>query len=353
MPFGGEHGPIYDSGDMVAGLDAFHDRADVDGIREQVLRRRQQGELVGLGTAFAMEHSGNGKHESVVATLDHDGVVTLGTGAAEVGQGVIDTVLRVAADRVGIATSALRVVAGDSRGHREGRGTFGSRTTIFVGSAVADAGGRLRSEAIRRAADKLGVPTAQIVVGPQTLRGGTGEVAWKDLAPIHVEGVHEMADATWGFGAYLAVVAVDPVSAVPAVERLSVAYDCGVAIDPDNVHRQLVGGAVHGLGGALHEELAYAPDGQPLATTLMDYAIPTSAEVPDVEAFVLELEPASGNPLGVKGAGEAGVIGGRCRRRQRGRRCTRPPGRHLVPARAPPEVFRAFDTTALDRQEIP
>ena len=100
---------------------------------------------------------------------------------------------------------------------------------------------------------------------------------------------------------------IDPDTGEPRVERLIVGYDCGRAIDAVGVEGQLIGAAVMGIGGTLYEELRYDDQGQPQTTTFMDYLVPTLAEVPAVEAVVFEY-PATGNPLGAKGAGEAGVI---------------------------------------------
>jgi carbon-monoxide dehydrogenase large subunit len=113
-------------------------------------------------------------------------------------------------------------------------------------------------------------------------------------------------------GAALAVAHVDGETGCATVPRCVVACDVGRAINPQIIEGQIAGAATQGVGGALLEELAYSDEGQPLATSFMDYLMPTAAEAPAVEAVVLELpqhRPASANPLGVKGAGEAGIVG--------------------------------------------
>jgi CO/xanthine dehydrogenase Mo-binding subunit len=132
---------------------------------------------------------------------------------------------------------------------------------------------------------------------------------WAGCAPRTVIGRHESAAPTFGFGMHLALVRIDPENADVAVERLAVAYDCGRAIDLDSVRGQLVGAAVQGLGGTLLQELSFDAGGQPQSTTFMDFLVPTLAESPRVETVVVELPGTTSNPLGVKGAGEAGIMG--------------------------------------------
>jgi CO/xanthine dehydrogenase Mo-binding subunit len=114
---------------------------------------------------------------------------------------------------------------------------------------------------------------------------------------------------TYPYGLHAAIVRVDPDTGGVKVERCVVAYDVGRAVNPVLVEGQIAGGAAQGIGGALFEEFVYDAHGQPLAASFVDYLLPTSAEVPPVEALVLEDAPSPLNPLGVKGAGEAGING--------------------------------------------
>jgi CO/xanthine dehydrogenase Mo-binding subunit len=122
------------------------------------------------------------------------------------------------------------------------------------------------------------------------------------------EGQHRDSEFAFGFGGHVALVVVDPETGEPRIERMAVGYDCGRAVDREGVEGQLVGAVAMGIGGTLYEELRYDVEGQPLTTTFMDYLVPTLAEVPAVDVAIFEY-PATGNPLGAKGAGEAGVIG--------------------------------------------
>ncbi|MDF1597952.1 MAG: xanthine dehydrogenase family protein molybdopterin-binding subunit [Acidimicrobiia bacterium] len=298
----------YDSGDYEAILDSFLDVSDLKSLRNEISRRRGEGESIGLGIALFVEHSGTGITETVRVDLAEDGLLIVKTGACDLGQGLTEFILRVCEQELGIGADHVRVLSGDSRSDVDARGTFGSRTAIFVGNAVADAIAKLRAEAISRAASILGGPTDEIQTGRDGLTWDRQFLHWKEVAPIGFAGVHE-GELTWGFGGHIALVTVDIGTFDVQVERLAVTYDCGRIINPQAVEGQLRGGSVFGLGGALFEEIPYDEQGQPLATNLMDYLLPTYRETPSVQVFAVESEPAPGNYLGVKGAAEAGVIG--------------------------------------------
>jgi carbon-monoxide dehydrogenase large subunit len=112
---------------------------------------------------------------------------------------------------------------------------------------------------------------------------------------------------TYPYGVHLAQVELDPGTGGIEVLRYFVAYEVGRAINPATVEGQLVGGALQGIGGALFEELAYSPEGQPLAASLIDYLLPSAREAPEVVTLVTEDRPSASNPLGAKGAGEGGI----------------------------------------------
>lgn len=305
---GDELGDVhYDSGDYPAIARAALEAFDLDGTRTEVARRRADGERVGLGAAFFVEHSGVGAHESVGLRLAEDGQFVLGTSAVEVGQGLAPTVSTVLCELLEVPADRVEIDFGHSGAHDAGTGTFASRTTIFLSAAAHDAAGQLLDEARRRAAERWGTDPEVLEREPDGFTWQGEHLHFKELAPIEVRGEHRMEVPTVGFGLALAVVRVDTGTGGVDVERIDVGYDIGRAIDPKRVEQQLVGAAVQGVGGALFEELAYDGDGQPLSTTFLDYLVPTAAEAPQVRTFVVESEPAPGNPLGLKGAGEAGI----------------------------------------------
>ena len=159
------------------------------------------------------------------------------------------------------------------------------------------------------AASRLGSVVSDLIQYASGFGDGRGKsVRWSDLGPLSVEGEYRDSEVVFGFGGHVALVTADAGTGEIRVERLALGYDCGRAIDPDGVRGQLAGGTAMGVGATLYEEVRYDEEGQPLVTTFMDYLLPTLAEAPDVHVIVFE-HPALGNPLGARGAGEAGVIG--------------------------------------------
>jgi len=303
--FACEIAPIeYDSGDYPRILDRIVAEGDIAGMRNRARVRRD----VGFGFACFVEPSGIGVAETVAARLDAHGCFELSTSASEVGQGLEEMILRVATDALGVAASQCRVTSGSSA-HAGGTGTFGSRGAIFVGNAIHRACTSLVQEARSEVARRTSVPFDEIRAEPQGWVAGAHVVPWAALAPLEAHGGHEAEEPTWGFGCHAVEASVDRGTGIVDVQRLVVGYDCGRALDPAAVVGQLAGAAVQALGGTMLEELVFDAVGQPQVTSLMDYLVPTACEAPEIMAVVCEDEPAPGNPLGVKGAGEAGVAG--------------------------------------------
>jgi CO/xanthine dehydrogenase Mo-binding subunit len=229
---------------------------------------------VGVGFACSLVHSGTGA-EARVELRAGDGRVTVRTTATDIGQGLEVLVQTIVAETLEIAPELVQVVWGSTDDAPSCGGTAPSRSAIFLGNALHDACLKLKGA---------------------------------DLSvPARVEGAFG-TEATLGFGLHAALVSVDRDTLEPTIERLAVAYDVGRAIDVASVRGQLVGAVVHAVGTTLFERLVYDESGQLVTTTLMDYLIPTYAETPPVTAIVFE-HAAPGNPLGVRGAGEAGVYG--------------------------------------------
>jgi carbon-monoxide dehydrogenase large subunit len=313
LPFTRRYGPglhdqRYDSGDFPAMLDGLLACARHPELVAERDARRRRGELAGVGVGLFLAHSGLGEEERVSATLV-DGELLVQSAAAEMGQGLDRVIRLVAAEAWGADPLPVRVVSGTTIATPPSRGTFASRSVIFVGSAVRDACHRLLDAAREEAARRLGVAPDAVVREPGGLGDGRGRtIGWAELGPLTAEGQHRDGEFAFGFGGHVALVVVDAETGEPRVERMAVGYDCGRAVDREGVEGQLAGAVAMGVGGSLYEELRYDAEGQPLVTTFMDYLVPTLAEVPPVDVAVFEY-PATGNPLGAKGAGEAGVIG--------------------------------------------
>ncbi len=300
---------VYEGGDYPAMMDDLLERADIDGLRDELAERRARGELVGCGVATFLEGSGIGLEEAAAMELAVSGRVRVVTTASEVGQGLDATLREIACARLGLSETVVDVDSGSSFGPPAGRGTYGSRSTVFAGAAVDAACEALLDRLRAAAARRLCVEEAVLAFDGDRVHGPDGSVRWQELAPLRAEATWRSEGPTFGFGMHLAVVSVDADTGLPTVERVIAGYDCGRVIRSAGVVGQLVGGTVQGLGATLMEQLAFAPDGQPQSTSFVEYLLPTCRDVPRVDTVVWQSEGIHGNPLGLRGAGEAGVAG--------------------------------------------
>ena len=297
-----------DSGDFPATLDDFQRSVGWDSVRLDRDRRRAAGEAVGLGWAMTVIHSGLGREESVVLELDTSGRFVLRTSATDVGQGLDATLTALLHQHLGVPADSVRVESGEAVDGASGNGTFSSRSTIFVGGAALDAADQIEVHARERAADLLGDTPDDIRLGHRGAEGARSELEWKELAPLRAVGHLQMDEPTFGFALHLAQVAVDLETGEVTPERLWVGYDCGRSLNPAGIIDQLTGAAIAGVSGALHEQIVFDQE-MPVSASLADYVVSRAGDVPRVRCFAFEAEPAPGNPLGAKGAGEAGTIG--------------------------------------------
>ena len=320
---------VLDSGDYARLLDKALARIGWDALEVDLRRRRRDGEAVGAGLALFVEKSGLGPYEGVRVAVDDAGTVDVVTGAASVGQGIETVVAQICGDALGVDYRGVRVTHGQTDRIDFGVGTFASRVTVMTGEATRIAASRVRAKAIEAAAGLLQrrADDLDVVDGRVRIRdGGIGpsislaEVA-KALAPastLRGERVPGLAADGWfysdhmnyPYGAHIAVVRIDRDTGGIVVERYLVAYDIGKAVNPRLVEGQLAGGFAQGLGGALMEEFTYDERGEPLAVNFADYLMPTAREIPALDVLITEDAPSPLNPLGLKGAGEAGVNAG-------------------------------------------
>lgn len=313
----GERTPpiVYDSGDFPLTWGRLTGDVGYDDLRADVAARRTRGETVGIGTAAYLEEGGFGPWEYARAVPEPDGTYTLQVGVASVGQGVRTALAQIGADALGVDHDRVRISHRDTDEVRDGLGAFGSRTTILGGGAIIGAVADLERVARTAGAEALGVPEDQVAVDfAASVCRTDGDVGTVQLAALGCTGEHRHEKEAPGFsmGAHLAVVTIDRETAGVKIERLVVCHDVGRVVNPVIVDGQIVGAAAQGAAGALFEALPYDEAGQPLATSFMDYLMPTAMEVPPVESIVLELAdhgPPSKNPLGVKGCGESGIVG--------------------------------------------
>lgn len=275
---------------------------------------------VGVGVACFIEATGRGPFETARVRLTASGRIAVHAGAASSGQGHETTLGTVAADVLGVDLDRVEVREGDTDLVPDGMGSFASRTAVVAGNAVAGAAAGLLDRCRSRAAELLGAEPADVVVTPDGFGAGDRHLDWEALAAAHaargaladrgpLDVVHryEPPTVTWTCGSHAAVVEVDTRDGGVRIVRYVCVDEGGVSIAPTIVEGQVVGGVVQGIGGALLEDLAYGPAGEPLSTTLATYLLPTSHDAPTIEVHHVE-HRSELNPLGVRGVGESGTI---------------------------------------------
>ena len=307
---------VYDTGDYARLLDTVLARIGWDAMQAAAAARREHGEAVGIGLGIFVEKSGLGPFDDVRLVLDGDGRIEVVTGAASLGQGVETVMTQICADGLGVALDRMRVTHGQTDRIARGMGAFASRVTVMTGTAVTLAAEKLKAEMLavagrllQAAPEHLTVIDDRIVVreaaaGPSL---GLAEVAQGAGGEIAAEATFTSTHMTYPYGVHLAQVRVERDTCRIVVERFVVGYDIGRAVNPMLVEGQIAGGAAQGIGAALFEEFVYDETGQPLSVTFADYLMPTLGDIPPIEVIVTEDAPTTLNPLGVKGAGEAGI----------------------------------------------
>lgn len=305
---------VYDSGNYGAVLDRALETAGYANMRKSSAEAREHGDAVGVGVALFTEKTGVPGREGAVVKVRADGTVRVISAAVNIGQGIEMTLAAIASDALQIPCDRIQVICGDTEDAPESLGTFGSRSTIFAGSAVLNGCGNLICQGTELASPFFGSGAVRYGDGMFTA-DGEDSMRWQELMnrlrvpELSAEGVFQHSEPATAFGVHTAETVVDRDTGHIEVRRLTVGYDVGRAIDRRRVECQLVGGATHALGGTLFEEFQYDPTGQPQSTSFMDYLLPTCNETPRIEAHVFEVATAPANPLGVKGAGEGGVPG--------------------------------------------
>lgn len=317
---------VYDSGNFRRVFDRGLAHFDYAGAREEQAAARAQGRLLGIGIAYVVEKSGLGPWESARVTVDPSGKVRVASGVPSVGQGVETIFAQVCADALGVAYDDVTVRYGDTDLLPDGFGAFASRGTVMGANAVQKAADTVREKVLMVAGRLLEADPRDLELreGTVSVKGTDRTLPLREVARAATvtralaSGFEPGLDAlefyqqekmTYGHGAHLVLVEVDPDTGVVKILRYLIEYDVGRAINPMLVGGQIVGGTAQGVGAALLEDLAYDADGQLLTASLMDYLLPTSAEMPPVDVHVSEDDRSTVNPLGVKGAGEDGTVG--------------------------------------------
>ncbi|MFQ5692731.1 MAG: molybdopterin cofactor-binding domain-containing protein [Nitrospinota bacterium] len=319
---------IYDSGNYPACQRTAAEAIGYSEFRETgKAAYRKEGRYVGLGLANYVEGTGIGPYEGAKVYVEPTGDVFVGTGSGATGQGAQTAFAQIAAEALGVDPERIRVTTGDTEKFHWGVGNYASRTAVVTGTAVHKAALKVRglmakvaSEALEAAPESLVFQDGTVFVEGAPARKLTFQEVARlanplrgNLPPDFVPGLeatefHVPKTAAYANGTHAALVEVDPERCDIRVLKYVVVHDCGNMINPMIVDGQVKGGLAQGMGGAFFEQLVYDEDsGSLLTTSLMDYCVPTAAEVPEAEIHHLTT-PSPNNPLGVKGSGEGGTI---------------------------------------------
>ena len=317
----------YDSGNYPETLTRALEAAGYDELRRRQQELRQRGRYLGVGIGCYVEGTGVGPFEGARVRIDASGQLIIATGATGHGQGHETVFAQIAADLWGVTPDKVSLVEGDTASIPFGCGTFGSRSTVNVGSAIYGASARLKEKVVRLAAHIL-------EANPDDLELGDGKVfirglpqralSFSELARAAVPGWASKLPAglepgleatfyfvpptvTWANAAHVAVIEVEIDTGIIKLLDYVVSHDAGKLINPLLVDGQIHGGVAQGIGAALYEEIAYDQNGQLLSGSFVNYLLPGAMEVPNIKTVHLE-SPSPLNPLGVKGLGEGGAI---------------------------------------------
>ena len=305
---------------------------DYPAFRAEQAAARAEGRLLGLGCCVYVEPTSMNAPtlatEGATIRVESSGKVVAFLGTTSHGQSVETTMAQIVADTVGVSYEDVTVVQADTQSTPYGPGTGGSRTAVIAGGAAREAGEVVRGKIVQIAAHKMEADPEDLEVsqGIVAVKGTPARsMTVKEVAALAYrfadqlpEGLQAGLEATvrfkparfptWSNATHLCVDEIDRDTCVPHVLRYIVSEDCGRMINPSVVEGQIFGGVVQGLGGVLLEDFVYDSNGNPLTTTFMDYLLPTTTEVPEIEIGHIETVSTT-NPGGYKGMGEGGAIG--------------------------------------------
>ncbi len=337
----------YDSGDYPASLEKIKALVGWDEFPAYQAEMAAAGRRVGIGLACYVEGTGVGPYEGAHVHIETSGKVKVATGLTTQGQGHATVFAQLVADELGCRFEDVEVVTGDTRRMPYAVGTFASRAAVMSGSAIHLAAKRAKEKVLRIAAEALEASEddLEIVDGVVSVKGSPGSsidlgtvsvlsnplryafdeaskaatqfsvgdpgkppVAEDDEPGLEGRDFYSPERATFASGMHAVIVETDPATAEITILKYAVVHDCGRLINPMIVEGQIHGGVAQGVGGALYERMAYDESGQLLNASFMDFLMPYVTEIPDgIDIDHLET-PSPLNPLGIKGAGEAGVI---------------------------------------------
>ena len=325
MPYVTAMQQTYDSGDFEKVLDAALEKIDWAGFEGRRASSARRGMKRGIGMSYYLEATGGGPTERAEIRFAEDGFVDVFVGTQSSGQGHETAYVQLTVDQLGVDGDKVRIRQGDTDTIPMGGGTGGARSLYSEGQAilitaasVIEKGKQAASEALEAAVADIefsagrfsvtgtdrGMDILELAAAQRARKAGGQAATMLDSAEIAKIDVH-----TFPNGCHMAEVEIDPDTGMIAVLRYIVCDDVGKAVNPMIVRGQVHGGVAQGFGQAVLERTAYDPQsGQLLSGSFMDYALPRASDLPDIEVDLIEV-PCTTNPLGVKGAGEAGAVG--------------------------------------------
>ncbi len=318
---------VLDSGNYRLALDQAVKRIGYEEfIKDEQPRLRAEGKRVGLGIVVFIETTGIGPYEGARITVETSGKISVATGVGTQGQGHFTSFAQIVADQLGVDVRDVHLVTGDTAEFHWGTGTFASRGAVVAANAIHAAAVAVRAKTLKLASKVLETPEEELELRDGEVRVadiprqsiGLGELAVlaNPLRGAVEPGTEPGLEATDYFGpqygatangAQAMIVEVDPETMMIEIKRHVVVEDCGTVLNPLIVEGQVHGGVALGIGNSYYEKLVYDENGQLLNASLADYLIPSATEVPRMEVGH-EVTPSPLNPLGSKGAGEAGAI---------------------------------------------
>ena len=326
MPVKTALGLTYDCGEFAKNQASVLEMADYNRFSARRDDARARGKLRGIGTANPIERSASPSPDYAEIRFSTDGTVSILMGTKSQGQGHETVYKQIVHERLGLDPARMRVIDGDTDRVAFGIGTMGSRSTVIGGSALFFAAEKIIEKATKIAAHMLEASDVDVefAEGAFTVAGTDRSVTLTDVAkasftparlPKGIEpGLFESAtfapdDDTYPNGSHVCEVEIDPETGETDLVGYWVVDDVGVMVNPVIVKGQIHGGIAQGVGQALGEQVAYDPEsGQLLSGSFMDYRMPRAGDFPDIVIAANEV-PTKRNPLGVKGAGEAGTVG--------------------------------------------
>jgi CO/xanthine dehydrogenase Mo-binding subunit len=318
---------VYDSGNLPPVMEKALELIGYEKfIQEEQPSLRAEGKHVGIGVVAYVEGTGIGPYEGARVQVQASGKISAVTGVGTQGQGHFTSFAQIVADQLGVNVTDVEVVTGDTDQFHWGTGTFASRGAVVAGNAINEAAKDVRRKVLAFAGGILEVPEeelelldgrvyekanpdhgislSELAIQANPLRGAVKPGTEPGLESTNYFGPETGATSS---GVHAMILEVDPETMLVQIHKYVVVHDCGRVINPLILDGQVQGGVAQGIGNAFYEQLIFDDYGQLLNGSFMDYLIPTSQEVPRVDVGHVET-PSPLNPLGIKGAGEAGAI---------------------------------------------